>query len=87
MFSRLHRASLVVIIGLFLMSLMACGTAQSEPATCDDLPDILFFDDFNGEMDCGWATYNRGGGIAAIQNSSMQLKVSQPGGLVEKMVG
>ncbi|MEZ4540621.1 MAG: hypothetical protein R3C43_11665 [Chloroflexota bacterium] len=79
MFSRLHRGSLCVIIGLLLLSLMACGSTQSEPDTCDDLPDILFFDDFNGEMDCGWTTYNRGGGIAAIQNSAMQLKVSQPG--------
>ncbi|MCL4803386.1 MAG: hypothetical protein KJ046_03745 [Anaerolineae bacterium] len=39
----------------------------------------MFFDDFNGEQDCGWATYNRGGGIAEIENAAMQLTVSQPG--------
>lgn len=57
----------------------ACGATDSEPDTCDDPPEILFFDDFNGERDCGWATYNRGGGVAAIENASMQLTVSQPG--------
>lgn len=57
----------------------ACGAADTEPDTCDDPPEILFFDDFNGEQDCGWATYNRGGGVAAIENASMQLTVSQPG--------
>ncbi len=81
MFSHPRRVSLFVVIGLLLLSLMACGATQTEPDTCDELPDILFFDDFNGEMDCGWTVYNRGGGIAAIQNSSMQLKVSQPGEL------
>lgn len=72
------------VIGLLtaavlLMALAACATGQSEPDTCDALPDVLFFDDFNGEQDCGWATYNRGGGVAAIENASMRLTVSQPG--------
>lgn len=67
------------IFGVLLLLATACGAEESEPDTCDDPPDILFFDDFNGEQQCGWATYNRGGGIAAIENASMQLTVSQPG--------
>lgn len=57
----------------------ACRQSDKESDTCDDPPEILFFDDFNGEQDCGWATYNRGGGIAEIENAAMQLTVSQPG--------
>ena len=67
------------VIGVLLLVTVACGAGESEPDACDNLPDILFIDDFNGEFNCGWATYNRGGGIATIENSSMQLTVSQPG--------
>ncbi len=81
MLSNPYRLSLFLVISLLLMALMACNANQAEPDACDALPDILFLDDFNGETDCGWAAYNRGGGIAAIENSSMQLKVSQPGEL------
>jgi hypothetical protein len=63
---------------LLLPVLVACGAADTEPDACD-APGILFFDDFNGEFDCGWAAYNRGGGAAAIENSAMQLSVNQPG--------
>lgn len=68
-------------LSLVIVAVLAagCGSTSAEPDTCDDPPQILFFDDFNGEQDCGWATYNRGGGIAAIENASMQLTVSQPG--------
>ena len=68
-------------LSLVIVAVLAagCRSTSAEPDTCDDPPQILFFDDFNGEQDCGWATYNRGGGIAAIENASMQLTVSQPG--------
>jgi hypothetical protein len=78
----MHLARFVIritIIGVLLLVTAACGAGESEPDACDNLPDILFIDDFNGEFDCGWATYNRGGGIASIENSAMQLTVSQPG--------
>lgn len=70
-----------LFLGFIVVLATACGSADTEPDTCDDPPDILFADDFNDEQDCGWATYNRGGGIAAIENASMQLTVSQPGQL------
>lgn len=68
-----------LFLGIIVVLTTACGSAETEPDACDDPPEILFFDDFNGEQDCGWATYNRGGGVAAIENASMQMTVSQPG--------
>ena len=68
-----------LFLGIFVVLTTACGSAETGLDACDDRPEILFFDDFNGEQDCGWATYSRGGGVAAIENASMQLTVSQPG--------
>jgi hypothetical protein len=69
--------SLLIVL---LMAMTACGATESEPDACDS-PDFLFFDDFNGEQDCGWAIYNRGGGSATVENSAMQVTVNQPGQL------
>jgi hypothetical protein len=68
------------LLFLFPLAAVACGANESEPDACD-APGVLFFDDFNGEQDCGWAAYSRGGGTAAIENSAMQVTVSQPGQL------
>lgn len=71
-----------VLLGLALpaLALMSACRAISgnEPDGCETT-DYLFADDFGGERVCGWATYSRGGGAAAIDNSAMQLTVSQPG--------
>jgi hypothetical protein len=71
---------LSLILLLMAVGLAACGAAEQEPDACDS-PEMLFFDDFNGEQDCGWALYRRGGGSAAIENSAMQVTVTQPGQL------
>lgn len=75
-FSR--RWAAVILASMLPLFLVACGVTETEPDTCD-APGILFFDDFNGELECGWATYARGGGSASIENAAMQLTVSQPG--------
>lgn len=75
----IYKTSVLWLSCLFLLALSACSPNESEPDACNDPPEVLFFDDFNGEQDCGWVTYNRGGGIAEIDNASMQLTVSQPG--------
>ena len=78
--TRLRRLSFVALL-LALLPLAAClGAAEPEVDTCDG-PDFLFADDFNGELNCGWASYDRGGGSASIDNAAMQLTVSQPGQL------
>lgn len=70
----------LAVLMLLPLVLAACGVTDSEPDTCDSA-DHLFVDDFNGEQDCGWATYSRGGGAAAVENASMQIAISQPGQL------
>lgn len=68
-----------LLIFLLVPALAACSRFNNnEPVTCDS-PTTLFSDDFNGERDCGWAIYSRGGGSAAIENASMRITVSQPG--------
>lgn len=64
-----------------LLVLAGCGATETEPDACDALPDILFFDDFNGEQDCGWAFYNRGAESVSIENAAMRITVSQRGQL------
>ena len=74
-----YRSRLWVIIPLALALLLAaCGATEAEPDACD-APGILFFDDFNGEFDCGWAVFSRPGGSAAMENAAMRLTVSAPG--------
>lgn len=65
---------------ILLTAMTACGAGESEPDACDS-PEFVFIDDFNGEQDCGWAIYNRGGGSATVENSAMQVTVNQPGQL------
>jgi hypothetical protein len=68
-------------VGLILALLLsACGANEAEPDACN-APGILFLDDFNGEQQCGWATFNRGGGAAAVENAAMQITAGQPGQL------
>lgn len=70
-----------VVLSALLLVLVGCGANETEPDACDALPDILFFDDFNGEQDCGWALYNRGGESVAVENAAMRITVSQRGQL------
>lgn len=63
---------------LLLFWTAGCSLVENEPDTCDS-PDVLFSDDFSGEQDCGWVLYNRGAGIAEIENEALQLTVTQPG--------
>jgi len=71
------RAGIIFLLASALL-LVACGATETEPDACD-APGILFFDDFNGEFNCGWATFSRPGGAAAMENAAMRLTVSQPG--------
>ncbi len=71
----------LVGLALLVVFLAGCGANETEPDACNALPDVLFFDDFNGELDCGWAIYNRGGESVAIENAAMRITVSQRGQL------
>lgn len=77
--THLKRTRYSSFLGLLLILLASgCSLASNEPDTCDS-SGVLFFDDFSGDQDCGWALYNRGAGIAEIENEAMQLTVTQPG--------
>jgi hypothetical protein len=39
----------------------------------------LFADDFNGEQECGWVEYNRGGAVVALEDGSLNISTSSPG--------
>lgn len=79
--SAMKRAYTFWWLSLVIVAVLAagCRSTNAEPDTCDDPPQILFFDDFNGEQDCGWATYNRGGGIAAIENARCSSRLASRG--------
>jgi hypothetical protein len=77
-YSRRAITTLILFGALSLFVLAGCSLVENEPDTCDG-PDILFSDDFSGDQDCGWVLYNRGAGIAEIENEAMQITVTQPG--------
>lgn len=68
------------IIGI-LPWLVACDVlpiGDSGPDSCDDLG-FLFADDFEGDQECGWVEYNRGGAVAAIEDGVLSISTSSPG--------
>ena len=68
------------LIGLVPL-LTACGVfplGETGPDACDT-NGALFADDFEGEQDCGWIQYNRGGAVANIENGVMRISTSSPG--------
>ena len=61
-----------------LVAMLGVGACQRGPYPCD-AGGALFADDFEGEQDCGWVTYNRGGAAVAIEEGALTLTTSQPG--------
>lgn len=61
--------------------LVACDVlpfGETGPDLCDDLG-FLFADGFDGDQDCGWVEYNRGGAVASIEDGVMKISTSSPG--------
>lgn len=74
-----NRTILILCLGaLFIPLLAGCSLVSKEPETCAG-EDALFEDEFDGQRDCGWVTYNRGGATAEIADGAMQISTSQPG--------
>jgi hypothetical protein len=81
---RVQNAVIVIIfIALFLS---ACDSMPDvEIPFTDTGPDpcnaggTLFADDFNGEQNCGWVEYNRGGAVVAMEDGSLKISTSSPG--------
>ncbi len=68
---------LFVFVGASLLA--ACSLGSSQPDPCNDGGSALFHDDFGGEQECGWAVYNQGGAVAAIEEGAFRISSSQPG--------
>lgn len=58
--------------------LAACNVGGPRVDPCN-AGGVLLQDDFGGELNCGWATYNRGGTVVAIEEGVLRLSTSQPG--------
>jgi hypothetical protein len=77
--ARLRRQKVLIFVWLALLTLLAaCSLTDSGPDACDG-EGVLFQDDFSGEQECGWALYNQGGAVVAIEEGSLRISTSQPG--------
>jgi hypothetical protein len=66
-------------IAVFILTtLLVTVSCQRGPDACDE-GGALFADDFEGDQNCGWVTYNRGGAAVAIEEGALTLTTSQPG--------
>lgn len=63
-------------LALCLLLLAACQAGG--PAACSS-GDALFADDFSGNPNCGWITYERSGASAAVTGDGLVLTTNQPG--------
>ncbi|MFO7681557.1 MAG: hypothetical protein R6X34_16050 [Chloroflexota bacterium] len=66
----------VALVGIMLLA--SCSLGGSGVAACNE-GGALFQDDFSGEQNCGWAEYNRGGAVVAIDEGVLRISTSQPG--------
>lgn len=68
---------LLAMTGAVLL-LTACNIGGSDPDPCND-GGSLFYDDFSGEQECGWALYNQSGAVTTIEDGVFRISTSQPG--------
>ncbi len=73
----------LLLASLFLTALLtlfvaACSFGGPRVDDCN-AGGVLFQDDFSGDLNCGWATYNRGGTVVAMEDGVMRMSTSQPG--------
>jgi hypothetical protein len=61
-----------------VLLLAACSIGGNDPDSCNE-GGALFFDDFSGEQECGWALYNQGGAVTSIEEGAFRISTSQPG--------
>lgn len=70
-----------LLLGFFILGgllLTACNGGGGGVDECNE-GGALFADDFSGAQNCGWALYNRGGAVVAIENDVLRFSTSQPG--------
>ena len=78
---KVARIWLYLAVLIFPLLIAACDMlpfGNSEPDACDG-NGFLFEDNFDGEQNCGWLEYNRGGAVAAIEDGALKITTSNPG--------
>lgn len=70
--------AIIMLLPLLTMLVAACSVGRPRVDPCD-AGGVLLQDDFGGELNCGWATYNRGGSVVALEEGVLRLSTSQPG--------
>lgn len=66
-----------LILSLLAAAVVACTQNSNELLPCNE-NGTLFRDDFTEGRNCGWATYDRGGGKVEIANGVLTVTSSQP---------
>lgn len=69
----------LVLVWIWIAPLSACTLFDSSSEDSCDGGGSLLQDDFSGTQSCGWAEYNRGGTVVAIEEGVMQISTSTPG--------
>ena len=69
---------LLISLIVSVLLLASCSIGGGDPDPCND-GGSLFFDDFSGEQECGWALYNQGGAVTSIEEGAFRVSTSQPG--------
>lgn len=73
----MKRITVWLCLCLFAAAIVACNQNSNELLPCNE-NGTLFRDDFSDGRDCGWATYDRGGGKVEIANGVLTVSSSQP---------
>jgi len=74
----MRRMTILLILLIGTLTMASCNLANPGPDDCRG-SGTLFQDDFSGERDCGWAVYNQGGAVAAVEEGILRISTSQAG--------
>lgn len=74
----MHRIVSLLTLAMSLLFLVACTLGGEEVDECI-AEGVAFIDGFDGETECGWAQYNRGGAVVEVIDGVLRISTSQPG--------
>lgn len=73
------RSLTILLLTLTLLMVSGCNfLGPTGPEECND-GGTLLTDEFEGERDCGWIMYDKGGTVVEVADGALQMSSSQPG--------